>query len=77
MSIRDTIQPIEGIKSVMISSKLSFIFTQSSGYFQISDLESEPFILDGKMLKRLQNKDKMNFYREYDNLGKLVKSQLY
>lgn len=77
IAIMDRIQPIEGIGLVIISSKLSFIFTQSSGYFQISDLESEPFILNGKMLKRLQTKDKMNFYREYNNRGKLVKSRLY
>ena len=76
VSIRDEIKPIEDINSIIISSKLSFVFTESSRFFQISDLESKPFLINKKTLSGFYSKNRIHFYREYNNKGNLVKSRL-
>lgn len=76
VSIRDEIQPIEDINSIIISSKLSFVFTESSRFFQISDLESKPFLINKKTLSGFYSRNRVHFYREYNNKGNLVKSRL-
>lgn len=76
MKIIDEISPLADISSIIISSKLSFIFAESSRFFQISDLDSKPFLIDKKMIFDRLNANKIRLFREYNRKGILVKSNV-
>ena len=76
VSVIDEISPVNGIRRIAISSKLSFIFAESSRYFQLSDLESAPFFLDRNTISKFLGNNKISLYREYDKEGRLLKSQV-
>lgn len=76
VSVIDDISPIKNIAGIIISSKLSFIFAESSRYFQLSDLESVPFYLDRELISKFLGNDKITFYRKYDEEGKLLGSKV-
>ena len=74
LSITDEIGPLACLDCIMISSKLSFIFTESSRYFQLHDLQSKPFFIDGKMISKAADKKRIVLHRRYGHDGRLVHS---
>ena len=74
--IIDEIKPLTNVDSIIISSKLSFIFAESSRFFQVSDLDSPHFIIGNRIISRLSNKRGLKLHREYNEKGILIKSEI-
>ena len=76
VEIIDKIQNNLKIKKLIVSSKSSFIYGESSNYFQLSDLSSNPIIYTNDILKKFKGNKKLIVARKYNQFGKLIYSKI-